>query len=445
MTALGSLGARLVRPGDPDYPRLTTGWNTRIGHRPDLVVAATGPDDVVAAVRYAADRDLPVRVQATGHGALARCEGGLLIHTGDWTGVRVDPATRTAEVVGGTRWGQVLDAIGEHGLAALSGSASFVGVIGYAIGGGAGWLARRHGLCSDRITAAELVTPDGERRWVDADHEPELWRAVRGGYGNAGVVTALRLGLVPVSEVYAGARSWPVAAAPEILPAYRQWAKTAPEHVSSAITFVQYPDAPQLPEPVRGRTVIQLRACVTDVTAPDAAALLRPLTEIPGALLDTFRVMPYREIGTVTNDPERPMPRTGHCTAVTALADPLQETLATLGRPGAPFVLLEARHVGGVTSESLPGWQAEFLIFTMAVTPDDSSRAAAAELGSRLYAAAAPYAADTLPSFVLAPPEPAQAAALVRAAYPPEHRGELAATRRRHDPASRFGGDRQLS
>ncbi|MGH3648500.1 MAG: FAD-binding oxidoreductase, partial [Micromonosporaceae bacterium] len=248
----------VFRPGEEGYERLTTGWNTRIRHRPDLVVVAHGPGDVVAAVRYAAEHDLPVRVQATGHGALAPAEGGLLIHTGDWTGVRVDPERRTAEVVGGTRWQQVMDTTDRYGLAGLSGSASFVGAIGYAIGGGAGWLARRHGLCSDRIEAAELVTPDGDRRWVDADHEPELWQSVRGGYGNTGVVTALRLGLVPVSRVYAGARSWPVEAAPEVLPAYREWVGNAPAEVTSAITFMQYPDLPAVPEPLRGRTVVQL-------------------------------------------------------------------------------------------------------------------------------------------------------------------------------------------
>lgn len=437
------------RPGDGDHQRFTTGWNTRIRHRPELVVAAAGPDDVAAAVRYAADHDLPVRVQATGHGALAPAEGGLLIHTGDWTGVRVDPARRTAEVAGGTRWQQLLDATAPHGLAGLSGSASFVGVIGYAIGGGAGWLARRYGLCSDSIEAAELVTPDGERRWTDAGHEPELWRAVRGGYGNAGVVTALRLRLAPVPQVYAGARSWPIAAAPDILPGYREWARSTPPEVSSAITFVQYPDAPQLPDPVRGQTVIQLRGCVTlpdpATLATDGAALLRPLTELPGALLDTFRVMPYREVGTVTNDPERPLPRTGHSTAVTELADPVLDVLAELGRPGAPFVLLEARHVAGAGGgHSLPGWDAEFLLFTMAITPDEASRTAAAALGERLYAASAPWAAPNLPSFVLAPPDPGSVPEAVRSAYPPDHYRWLRATRRRTDPGDRFGGDRQL-
>ncbi|MGH3648686.1 MAG: hypothetical protein ACRDTM_16120, partial [Micromonosporaceae bacterium] len=199
-----------------------------------------------------------------------------------------------------------------------------------------------------------------------------------------------------------------------------------------------------------GRTVVQLRACVTPHPAEPAeagAASLRLLTELPGAVLDTFRVMRYREIGTVTNDPERPMPRTGHSTAITGLADPLLGALTELARPGAPFLLLEARHVAGAGSGgSLPGWEAEFLLFTMAVTPDDASRVAAADFGNRLYGAAAPYATGhNLPSFILAPPDPAGLPETIRSAYPREHFRSLQRTRQRYDPAHRFGGDRQLS
>ncbi|MGH3715572.1 MAG: FAD-binding oxidoreductase [Micromonosporaceae bacterium] len=434
-----NLRGPVFRPGDPGYDRLTTGWNTRIRHTPALVVAAADAADVATAVRYAADHDLPVRAQATGHGALAAASDGLLIHTGDFTGVRVEPGRRTAEVVGGTHWQQLLDAADGHGLAGLSGSASFVGVIGYAIGGGAGWLARRYGLCADTIEAAELVTADGVRRWVDADHEPELWRAVRGGYSTAGIVTALRLRLVPVPRVYAGARSWPYAAAGDILPAYREWVVTAPREVTSAITFMQYPDAPQLPDALRGQTVIQFRACASEPA--DGPELLRPMTELPGAVLDTFRAMPYREIGTVTNDPERAMPRTGHSVAVSAVPDELAE----LARPGGPYLLFEARHVAGVVSESLPGFGAEFLVFTMAVTPDDASRAAAAELGTALQqATAGSVSGGNLPSFILAPPDPATAAETVRAAYPRKHAEWLRTVTAPHDPKRLLRGDRGL-
>ncbi|MGH3659009.1 MAG: hypothetical protein ACRDUA_20340, partial [Micromonosporaceae bacterium] len=276
-----------------------------------------------------------------------------------------------------------------------------------------------------------------------------LWWALRGGFGNLGVVTALRLRLVPVGDVYAGARTWPVAAAPEVLAGYREWVADLPTDISSAITFVQYPDVPQVPEPVRGRTVVQVRACSCG-PLEEAPALLAPLTGLGGALLDTFRVMPYREIGTVTQDPERPMPRTGHSTAVTELSDPVLGALAGLALPGAAFMSLEARHVAGVTAaRGEPAGPAHcdagFLLFTMAVTPDEASRRAAAGFGSRLLRATGAWqTGHNLGTFVLAPPDPAGAPEQVRSSYAPGDLARLAAIKAAYDPQGLFGGDRRI-
>jgi FAD/FMN-containing dehydrogenase len=213
----------LLRPGDRGFAGYCTGWNSRIVHRPDLVVAARSPEHVQGAVRLAAERSMPIRVQATGHGALAACGGGVLIDVSGLGGVEVDPDQTCAVIGAGVRWQELLDAADAHGLAGLAGSSSSVGVVGYALGGGAGWLARRYGLCSDMIEAAEITTCDGVRRWVDADTEPDLLWALRGGGGNFGVVTALRLRLVPVPSVYAGAIYWPMTQAREVMTAYRDW------------------------------------------------------------------------------------------------------------------------------------------------------------------------------------------------------------------------------
>ena len=144
------LAGHLFRPGDEAYARLCSGWNTRVVHRPEYAVAALSPEHVQAAVRFAAERELPIRVQSTGHGALSASNGGMLIDTSGIGGVSVDPARQIAEIGAGVRWQEMLDAAQEHGLAGLAGSASPVGVVGYALGGGAGWLAIRTVLGHDR-------------------------------------------------------------------------------------------------------------------------------------------------------------------------------------------------------------------------------------------------------------------------------------------------------
>jgi len=200
MNALADL---LVRPGDEEFERYCAGWNTRIVHRPDYIVAARTPEHVEEAVHFAAERRLPIRVQTTGHGALAACAGGLLIDCSGIAGIEIDPSRQSALVGPGTRWQDLLDAAQEHGVAGLAGSAGRVGVVGYALGGGAGWLARGYGLCSDKIEAAEITTADGVRRWVSAEAEPELLWGLRGGGANFGVVTSMRLQLVPTPTIYA--------------------------------------------------------------------------------------------------------------------------------------------------------------------------------------------------------------------------------------------------
>lgn len=437
---LSWLTGRIITRDMPRYDEVCTGWNSRIRHRPEVVIAPADAADVQAAVRFAAELSLPVRVQSTGHGALAPAEGGLLIDTSGLTGIRLDPVARTAEIGAGIRWQELLEAAHPHGLAGLSGSSGNVGVTGYALTGGSGWLARKYGLCADTILAAEIVTANGRLRWVDADREPELWQAVRGGGPNVGVVTKLRLRLFEVPRVYAGATYWPIESAPEIFALYREWAGGTPLELTSALTFLQYPASPALPEPLRNRTLVALRAAYAG-GAGGAEELLRPLRSRPGVVLDTFREMPYREIDTVTNDPVKPMPRTGYSTAVTELP----EALVELAKPGESFVTLEARHVAGEGAR-LGATGAEFLVYTMAVTPDETSVAEAGEFGRRVEAACAPWrTGQNLLSFLLAPAEAGGLAEQVAGALPGEYRGRLAEVKAHYDPAGLFGGDRRLA
>src|SRR6188508_54489 len=239
----------LLFPGDAGWDEARRAWNLAVDQRPAAVALPETVDDVVAVVEHARAAGLRVAVQGTGHGAgSTSLDGALLINTARMTGVELDAHARVARVAAGTVWGDVVDAAAEHGLTALHGSSADVGVVGYSLGGGIGWLARKHGLASSSIVAAEVVTGDGDV--VRADHEtnPDLFWALRGGGGSFGVVTGMEIALRPVAEVFAGWLVWPIERAVEVLRRWADWATDAPEEVTSVARLFQFPPMPELPD-----------------------------------------------------------------------------------------------------------------------------------------------------------------------------------------------------
>ena len=196
-------------PGDADYPGESRAFNLAIQHSPDVILGATDADDVAAGIRWAGGLGLPVSVQATGHGASSAIDGGLLISTSRMDDVVVDPVERTAAVGAGARWRDVLAESVPHGLIGLNGSSTDVGVVGYTLGGGLPILGRAFGFASDLVRSIEVVTPDGVVRHVDAESDPDLFAALRGGKGSFGVVTSMTFSLLPLDELYGGGIMYP--------------------------------------------------------------------------------------------------------------------------------------------------------------------------------------------------------------------------------------------
>ncbi len=234
----GTAGA-IFLPGDHGYDEYRRPLNPALDPYPAVVVRAANTADVREAVLTARRRALPLAVQATGHGTHVSHDGALLLNTGAMGSVLVDPDRRIARVGPGARWGDVLRAAAPFGLAALSGSSPDVGVTGYTLGGGLGWLARLHGLASDSVLRASVVTADGELRMADADHDPELFWALRGGGGSFGVVTGLEFRLYPVSRVFAGAVTFGRERATETLARYRDWIERVPDELSTAVLLTR--------------------------------------------------------------------------------------------------------------------------------------------------------------------------------------------------------------
>jgi FAD/FMN-containing dehydrogenase len=254
-------------------------------------VAATHTADVRAAVLAARENDLPLAVWATGHGTLAEPEGGVLLKTSGMAEVLVDPDRRVVRVGPGARSEQVLAAAAPFGLAPLSGSHADVGVAGYTLGGGMGWLGRRFGLAADSLLRADVVTGDGELLRATPDRNADLFWALRGGGGNFGVVTALELRLFEVPQVYAGTALFPIARAGAVLEYYRDWGAELPDELSTTIVLLR-----ESPDPGIEGPVLAVRAVYAG-PRPDAMVALRPLWDAAGpALAGDFRECRFADV-----------------------------------------------------------------------------------------------------------------------------------------------------
>src|SRR3954468_2826594 len=236
----------VVGPDDSGYDDARAAWNLAADQRPAAVVFPEHESDVAFAMAHAREAGLRVSVQGTGHNPmpLGAMTDSVLIRTNRMRQVDIDPAARRARVQAGAIWSDVAGPANAHGLAALVGSSPDVGVVGYSLGGGIGYLGRKHGIATNSVTAIELVTADGEHVRVDATHDPDLFWALRGGGGNFGVVTALEFTLYPVSALYGGWLVWPWEQSHEVISRWAEWTRTKTK--KGNIQLARTPPAPPL-------------------------------------------------------------------------------------------------------------------------------------------------------------------------------------------------------
>ncbi|WP_138974527.1 FAD-binding protein, partial [Patulibacter medicamentivorans] len=308
-----------------------------------------------------------------------------------------------ARVAAGARWGEVAAAAAEHGLAAHAGAADDVGVVGYLLGGGIGWVARRHGLAAEDLLAVELVTADGSLVRVDAENEPDLFWALRGGGGGLGVVTAVELRLHPIVSVHAGALAWPVERTRDVLRAWRDWCETVPDEVTSVGRVVCFPPAAPAdghdPLPARlqgGSFVVVEAACLAPAARSDE--LLAPLRAL-APLLDTFATIAAPALGGLHMDPSDPVGAVSDHVLLDRLPDDAIDALvaATLDAARPPLASVEVRQLGGALAVARDGQGAQgtidaaFAVLAVALVPDATGAAAAEQRVADVAAAVAPW------------------------------------------------------
>lgn len=365
----------VLLPGDAGYDEARLGHNRDVEHRPALLVTATGAADVMAAVAHATERGLPVAVLNTGHTAAPPADGALLLNTRGMRGVRIDPATRRARIEAGTTWAQVAHEAAAFGLAPPAGSAPGVGAVGYTLGGGLPLLGRAFGYAADHVHAIDVVTPHGAMRQATPEVFDDLFWALRGGKGNFGVVTSLEIDLMPAPVLYGGTLVFPGRTAPEVTQGYRRWARTLPEETSTSLAYLRIPLEGEGPAELRGRFVVAVRVAHLGPQA-EGEELVRPLRRLGLPLLDTLRLLPQTESGTIHNDPTEPFALVERTTCLREFDEDAADALVDAAGPDTtcPLHLVELRQLGGALARppAVPNCvgnrDAAFSLYTAAVT-----------------------------------------------------------------------------
>ena len=422
-------------------------FNLALDLNPAAVAFPRDVAEVVAAVNHARDHGMRVAPQSTGHnpGPLGSLEDAVLVDVRELQSVSIDPCGQRVRVGAGVKWEEVSPQLSEYGLAGLHGSSPDVGIAGYSLGGGMGWLARKYGLQTNSVTAIELVTADGRVVRTDAAHEPELFWALRGGNGNFGVVTAIEFAVYPVEELYAGAMFFPFERAGEALHAWTSVLPEAPEELMTWGTLLHFPDLPFVPEAVRGGSFAVVLGAHLG-SEEEGRELLRPVRDL-GPAMDTFAMVPPAALGELAMDPPDPLPyASAHHLLGELPTEGVDALLAAAGPEsgsGTALTMVQLRHMGGALGRaadgagaraSLPGTVA---MFSLGVVADEASAVAVDASLAQVERALLPYAVGHYPNFV---EEPADASSF----FDPDTWRRLREAKALYDPDDLFKGNHHI-
>jgi FAD/FMN-containing dehydrogenase len=298
------LRGELLRPGDSAYEGTRRIWNGMIDKRPALIARCAGVGDVMDSVNFARENDLLLAVRGGGHNVAgnAVCEGGLVIDLSQMKGVRVDPQRRTARAEGGATLGDLDHETQVFGLATPLGAVSKTGIAGLTLGGGLGWLRRKHGLSSDNLVSVDVVTADGAFLTASETENTDLFWGIRGGGGNFGVVTSFKYRLHPVGpEVMFCFVIYPGERAKEVLSFCEQYVAEAPDEVSPIAVLGRVPPLEIFPERWHGEPMVALLAMYAG-EAEEGERVLKPLRDLGGAIADISARMSYTQAQSVLDE-----------------------------------------------------------------------------------------------------------------------------------------------
>ncbi|WP_435344838.1 FAD-binding oxidoreductase [Haloarchaeobius sp. HRN-SO-5] len=438
-----SLRGRVILPDDEDYDDCRRVWNSMIDRYPAMIVRCAGVADVIASVNFASEHDLLLAVRAGGHNVAgnAVCDDGLVVDLSPMTSVRVHPDERTVRVEPGVTMGDLDRETQAFGLATPGGTVSTTGVAGLTLGGGWGWLSRKHGLAADNLRSVDVVTADGELRHASDTENEDLFWGVRGGGGNFGIVTSFEFDCHPVGpEVLAGMVLHPFEDAVDVLRFHREFTDEAPDELACYAAIMTAPPAPFLPEAVHGEKVVALAPCYSG-SIEAGEAVVQPLRDFGEPLVDLVQPTPFTAVQQMLDEPQAPGYRNYW---KSRMVDPLPddaidvvvERARTLPSPTTQIVL---EHLGGAISRVEPDatayWNrnAAFSFNVFARWEDPAADEAHVSWAREVHDALGPFAADGVAVNFLGQ----EGDERVRAAYGDNH-DRLVELKDAYDPDNRF-------
>lgn len=441
LTMLGAaLKGRLVLPGHADYDALRMVTLANYDHRPAALIRVADADDVATVVTHARATGLELAIRSGGHSTVggSGCNGGLVIDLRDLNAIEIDTEAQTAWVGTGLTAGEVTHEVEQHGLIVGFGDSGTVGIGGLTLGGGIGYLARKHGLTIDSLLAAEIVTAESETLIVDADNHPDLFWALRGGGGNFGVVTRVKFQLHPLPDFTAGPLILPLEA--DVLADFAALADAAPEALSTIAVAMPLPPAPFVPADMHGKLAL-IGMMAFAGAADEAQRALAPFRALATPIADLVRPAPYSSLYMLDPPPEMRSAVSIRSRFVDAFsrAD-AAKVIAALEACDAPMKMAQVRVLGGAfarvpvdaTAFAPRGSRAMVAFLAMHAGTPEMIR------GYDLWAQAAlsAVAPATAPAYVNFLAD--EGAAGLAAAYPAETWTRLRAIKRRYDPRNMF-------
>jgi FAD/FMN-containing dehydrogenase len=449
----GSFRGELLLPASPGYDAARRIWNGATDRHPACIARCHGTADVAAAVRFARDRNLEIAVRGGGHNVAgtAVCDAGLVIDLSAMRAVAVDPVERTALVQGGALWGDVDHETQAHGLATTGGIVGHTGVGGLSLGGGIGWLMRKHGLTVDNLLEAEVVTAEGEIVRASANDHPDLFWALRGGGGNFGVVSSFRFALHPVGPtVMAGPVFWAAEDTTAVLRFYREFVADAPDELGNVIRLGTVPPLPAIDEDLHFRPAIAVGSCHAG-SVEDGERAVRALRRFGAPLVDLVGPTQYVDHQSSLDDT---VPHGWHyywkATNLAGLSDEVIDVVAEHAYAAtSPRSYAAMFHMGGAVARApreataYPARAVEHnIIIDAAWLPDQDDTVGAAEAAwARAFLdALQPHRAGVYVNFL----DSDDGARRVREAYGDDTYRRLADVKAKYDPANVFHNNKNI-
>jgi hypothetical protein len=346
------VSGRLVTPADADFQDIRTPWMVNVDQQPAAVLEVAHVGDVVEAVRFAAAHGTSVSAQPTGHAPRTTLDGTLLLRTRALQGIEVDRVRGTVSVGAGVKWGELCAVLDGTGLMALAGSNPDPSVVGLILGGGVSWFTRAHGFTANSVVSLDVVDPSGEFVHVTRASDPDLFWALRGGGGDFGIVVRLELALFDAPEMYGGQLLWPVEHAPAVLKAFRDLALVAPRELTMWAHVLHFPPIPDVPEPLRGRSFVNVAATYLG-SAQMAEILLWSLRDAAPVEMDLMQAITPSGLDAVAAEPTEPMPGVEHSMLLTGLDDEAIDALcaAVTDPRTCPLLFVQIRGLGGAFAD----------------------------------------------------------------------------------------------